>query len=171
MKRLFNCFLLIIFLTVAGCALFPNCALAMLRQHHDAPGVLRYHSQVSIKDDNGYSWQVLLFRKNKLGEKEDINLRLVGFPGVYDFSHPQDLEIITSEGKLLNATDIYAEVSPAPNVGEYSFTRVLPELWNNKSANFKSVKLLLPLQGEKSLNLDISSDLVTEWQWFVDEFE
>ncbi|MFN6565631.1 hypothetical protein [Dendronalium sp. ChiSLP03b] len=43
-------------LTLYGWGMEP--AQALLRQHHDSPSVLRYHSQVSIKDEFGYAWQI-----------------------------------------------------------------------------------------------------------------
>jgi len=36
-------------------------AQALLRQHHDTPGVLRYHSQVSIPDEKGYAQARITF--------------------------------------------------------------------------------------------------------------
>ncbi|MGD1875354.1 MAG: DUF3122 domain-containing protein [Mastigocoleus sp.] len=168
MKTLFRYCLVIIFLTIAYGGLFTENASATLRQHQDAPGILRYHSQVSIKDKLGYSWQVLLFRKNKPGETEKINLRLVGFPGIYNFSHPQDLEILTSRGKLLTADDIYAKISPAANVGEYNFTNLVTELL--PTPGNQSIELILPLQDQQTITLDISSNLLTEWQWLINDF-
>ncbi|TVP61480.1 MAG: hypothetical protein EA343_14195 [Nodularia sp. (in: Bacteria)] len=49
---------MLIALTFGGCGM--ESAQALLWQHHDSPGVLRYHSQISIKDEKGYAWQVLL---------------------------------------------------------------------------------------------------------------
>ncbi|MEB3182212.1 MAG: DUF3122 domain-containing protein [Nostocaceae cyanobacterium] len=141
---------------------FPNSADALLRQHQDAPGVMRYHSQVSIKDDLGYSWQVVLFKLFLPGEPTSINLRLVGFPGVVEFTHPQSLEILTAKGKLLTAADVYAEKSPAPNVGEYRFTDVL-----NTLSSTERLKLFLPLRGVPPLVLKIPEVVVLEWQWLV----
>ncbi|MBW4666845.1 MAG: DUF3122 domain-containing protein [Cyanomargarita calcarea GSE-NOS-MK-12-04C] len=154
--------LLIIFLILSSGAFFSDSALALLRQHHDAPGVLRYHSQVSIKDDFGYTWQVVLYKLFQPGKSEEINLRLVGFPGVVEFAHPQNLEILTAKGKLLSASDVYAKTSPAPNVGEYKLTDVLQKL-----PSTDSLKIYLPIQREKPLVLNISNAVVTEWQWLV----
>jgi hypothetical protein len=69
-------------------------AQALLRQHHDSPGVLRYHSQVSIKDEKGYAWQVLLFKQNYISAVKELRLRLVAFPGVVEVVHPQPLSSI-----------------------------------------------------------------------------
>ena len=111
-KLLKRCFIIAIFLLITiG---FPTQeSVAMLRQHHDAPGVLRYHSQVSIKDKQEYNWQVLLFKKINPGVKQELDLRIVGFPGIFEFSHPHSLEIITASGKFLSASDVFATSSPA----------------------------------------------------------
>lgn len=158
-----RCFAIgILLLIVIG--LTTQESTAMLRQHHDAPGVLRYHSQVSIKDKLEYNWQVLLFKKINPGAKQDLNLRIVGFPGVFEFSHPHSLEIITASGKLLNAYDVYATSSPAPNVGEYNLTDVLPKL-----TTIESLQLNLPLLGKEKKILEIPQAVVTEWQLLVTE--
>ncbi|MEO1764582.1 MAG: DUF3122 domain-containing protein [Cyanobacteria bacterium J06629_18] len=164
-KLLRYCFIIIILIfTTTGFT--TKESVAMLRQHHDAPGVLRYHSQVSIKDKQEYNWQVLLFKKIKPGVKQELYLRIVGFPGVFEFSHPHSLEIITKSGKLLNASDVYAISSPASNVGEYSLTDVLPKL-----TEVESLKLKLPLLGKNNKILKIPKSVVSEWQLLVTEID
>ncbi|MEO1432626.1 MAG: DUF3122 domain-containing protein [Cyanobacteria bacterium J06632_19] len=160
-----RCFTIIILIFIA-IGFTTQESIAMLRQHHDAPGVLRYHSQVSIKDKQEYTWQVLLFKKIHPGAKQELNLRIVGFPGVFKFSHPHSLEIITASGKLLNASDVYANSSPAPNVGEYSLTDVLPKL-----TEVESLKLNLPVSGKKQEVLEIPEAVVSEWQLLVTEVD
>ena len=163
--RLCRCCLIILFLVTINLVSMPKKTLALLRQHHEAPGVLRYHSQVSIKDDSGLAWQVVLYKKNDPGTTENINLRLVGFPDVVKISHPRSLEILTQNGKLLSAVDAYAQTSPAPNVGEYKLTNIL-----NQLATTDSLELYIPLQGAKNITLKIPSNVVTEWQWLLTDF-
>ncbi|AFY56125.1 Protein of unknown function (DUF3122) [Rivularia sp. PCC 7116] len=160
-----RCFTIIILIFIA-IGFTSQESIAMLRQHHDAPGVLRYHSQVSIKDKQEYTWQVLLFKKINPGVKQELNLRIVGFPGVFEFFHPHSLEIITASGKFLNASDVYANSSPAPNVGEYSLTDVLPKL-----TEVESLKLNLPVSGKEQKVLEIPEEVVTEWQLLVTEVD
>lgn len=164
-KLLRRCFVIVI-LVLIGIGLTTQESTAMLRQHHDTPGVLRYHSQVSIKDKQGYTWQVLLFKKINNGAKQDLNLRLVGFPNVFEFSHPHSLEIITAGGKLLSASDVYASSSPAPNVGEYNLTNVFPKL-----TTVESLQLNLPLLGKEKDILEIPKAVVIEWQLLVTEVD
>lgn len=163
--RLWGYWLIVLLVVAINLVSMPEEGLALLRQHHEAPGVLRYHSQVSIKDDSGLAWQVVLYKKNNPGAGENINLRLVGFPGVVEISHPQQLEILTRNGKLLTAIDAYAENSPAANVGEYELTNILSQL-----ATTDSLELYIPLQAKKNLTLKIPSNVVTEWQWLLTDF-
>ena len=160
-----RCFIILIFLLIT-IGFTTQESTAMLRQHHDAPGVLRYHSQVSIKDKQEYNWQVLLFKKIKPGVKQELDLRIVGFPGIFEFSHPHSLEIITASGKLLSAFDVFATSSPASNVGEYSLTDILPKL-----NTVESLKLNLPLLGEEKKILEIPKAVVSEWQLLVTEID
>lgn len=141
-------------------------AHALLRQHHDLPGVLRYHSQVSIKDEKGYTWQVVLFKYNYDNPVKELRLRLVGFPGVVEFIHPQTLEIETAGGKLLSASDVYAVTAPALNVGEYKFSDVLTKL-----STTDALKLYVPVSSGQRLVLNIPKAVVTEWQWLVTEID
>lgn len=162
-KLLFTCCLLILAILITW-GTVTDKATAILRQHHDAPGVLHYHSQVSIKDKTGHAWQILLFKVFDKDQLKDINLRLVGFPGVVEFTHPQSLEILTAQGKLLLASDVYTESSPASNVGEYKFTNILPQLTTTEG-----LKLYLPLQKAQHCVLQIPQNVVTEWQLLVTE--
>lgn len=145
--------------------LFAPSATALLRQHQESPGVMRYHSQASILDETGHAWQIILYKVKNPGASLDINLRLVGFPGVVKFIHPQSLEVVTSPGKLLSAPDVYALSSPAPNVGEYKLTAIL-----NKLPTTKSLKLNLPLEGSDT-QIKIPANVITEWQMLVTEFD
>lgn len=159
----YSIFSTIVILATFG--LFAPTAFAVLRQHHEAPGILRYHSQASIKDNTGHAWQVVLYKVRNPGASQDINLRLIGFPGVAEFSHPQPLEIITAQGKLLTASDVYAQNSPAPNVGEYKVTKIL-----NQLPTINSLKLDLPLTTEQS-RLTIPQNVIIEWQMLITDFD
>jgi Protein of unknown function (DUF3122) len=157
---------LVVLLALNLCGWGVESAQALLRQHHDSPDVLRYHSQVSIKDEFGYTWQVLLFKQNYNNPVKDLRLRLVGFPGVVEIAHPQPLEIEAAGGKLLLASDAYALRAPASNVGEYELTNVLAKL-----PTTDALKLYVPVKSEKPLVLNIPNSVVTEWQWLVTEID
>jgi len=155
---------LVLCLLLGQVALMSEPAAAVLRQHQDAPGVMRYHSQQSLPDELGNAWQVVLFKQITLGQPTRFNLRLVGFPGLAELTHPQLLEITTSGGKVLTAPDVFPQGAPAPNVGQYDFTDILNQLGTDDSLLFS-----VPLKGEKTLALKIPQPLVTEWQWLADE--
>ncbi len=140
-------------------------AAAILRQHQDAPGIMRYHSQQSLPDEAGNAWQVVLFKQITLGQPTLLNLRLVGFPGIAQLIHPQSLEITTASGQVLTAPDVFPEGAPAPNVGQYNFTHVLTQLSNTDSLTLSS-----PVKADKAIALKIPQPLVVEWQWLVTEF-
>ncbi len=154
----------VLFLLLGQFALTQQPAAAVLRQHQDEPGIMRYHSQESLRDQSGNAWQVLLFKQITPGKPILFNLRLVGFPGIAEFTHPQPLEITTVEGQILIAVDVFAQGSPAPNVGQYNFTDVLTKLRENDS-----LTLSVPLKGEQTLSLKIPQPLVVEWQWLANE--
>ena len=141
-------------------------AVAVLRQHQDAPGIMRYHSQESLKDKSGRTWQVVLFKKIIPGQPTRLNLRLVGFPGMAEFTHPQFLEIATAGGKLLTAPDVFAQAAPAPNVGQYDVTDVFAKLQADES-----LTLSIPLNHGQPLSLTIPKSLVIEWQLLITEIE
>jgi hypothetical protein len=155
---------LVLFLLLGQVVLTQEPAMAVLRQHQDEPGVMRYHSQQSLPDESGNTWQVVLFKQLTPGQPTLIYLRLVGFPGIAEFTHPQTLTINAAGGQILTAADVFAQSSPAPNVGQYDVTDVLTKLRADES-----LKLLVPLKGEQILSLEIPQSLVVEWQWLVTE--
>lgn len=141
-------------------------AIALLRQHHETENVLRYHAQDSLKDRDGNTWQVLLFPDSLHSVETAYYLRLVGFPGINSFVHPQSLEVLTSEGKILTAPDSYVTGAPAPNVGQYTMTTIIDRIPNKGS-----LKLSTPLKGDRELSLKIPAKVVAEWQLLTREIE
>ncbi|MEM8721032.1 MAG: DUF3122 domain-containing protein [Cyanobacteria bacterium P01_G01_bin.39] len=160
--RLFNLALAV----ALGLLTICSPAYALLRQHHETPNVLRYHAQDSLKDRDGNTWQVLLFPDNRFNSSTTYYLRLVGFPGVNSFIHPQSLEILTNQGKILTAADAYAESAPAPNVGQYNLTPIVAQL-----TSAKSLKLSLPLNNQRQLALKIVPEVLAEWRLLTQELE
>lgn len=154
---------LVLVLLLGQLAFTKEPAMAVLRQHQDEPGVMRYHSQQSLLDASGNAWQVVLFKQITPGQPIRFNLRLVGFPGIAELTHPQPLEISTASGQVLTAADVFGEESPAPNVGQYNFTEVLSKLQKG------SLTLSVPLKSKETLCLKIPESLVTEWQWLETE--
>ena len=159
---LFN---LVLILTLS-CSFASLPATALLRQHHETENVLRYHAQDSLKDRDGNTWQVLLFPDNSKSTATTYYLRLVGFPDLNSFIHPQSLEILTSQGKVLTAADSYPESAPAPNVGQYDLTPIVTQIPNRGS-----LKLSIPLANNRELALKIPSEVLAEWHLLTQEIE
>ena len=146
--------------------LFSAPANALLRQHHETTNVLRYHARDSLRDRDGNTWQVLLFPEHSDRDSStSYYLRLVGFPGVNSFIHPQSLEIMTKD-KILMAQDVYTDLAPAPNVGQYNLTPIMSQL----PAKGK-LKLAVPLDNYRELALKIPSEVLEEWQLLFQEIE
>lgn len=158
-------FSLILIFTSSWLTICPP-AEALLRQHHETPNVLRYHAQDSLKDRDGNTWQVVLFPDSRQKPITSYYLRLVGFPGVNSFLHPQSLEILTDQGQILTARDAYAQSAPAPNVGQYDLTSIVTQLPLKGS-----LKLAVPLQNHRELALKISPKVLEEWQLLIKEIE
>ena len=154
-------------------------ALALLREHHQSPGVLRYHAQHSIKDKQQRAWQVILFPEDRGSTVSKYYLRLVGFPDLVEFMHPRPLEIVTSKGNVLIAPDTFADATPSPNVGQYEVTDILSQLTNEGS--LKLIFSLLqsdrkaldavraaPRRGQnrsvRDVTLKITPAMIAEWQ-------
>lgn len=160
-KVIFVILLSILFFITSN--LFVSPTLALLREHHQSPGVLRYHAQHSLKDKQQRAWQIILFPEDKEQTNIKYYLRLVGFPGLVEFRHPQSLEMITSEGDVLIASDVFAQDTPASNVGQYDVTEVLSQLPSRGS-----VKLIFSLlkydNTVQDMALRIPSTIVTEWR-------
>lgn len=133
-------------------------ALASIRQMEEAPGQVLIQSRHTLKDNRGSSWQVVLFKRNKADGSSMIHLRLVDFPGLADFAHPQPLTITTDAGDLFKAEDMFAEKSPAANVGEFDLQNILPQLPVTK------LNLFLEIKGDDSTKLSIPPEVVLEWQ-------
>ncbi len=134
-------------------------AWAAIRQQEEAPGQILYQSRHRLKDSANRSWQFVLFKQVKNEQVQEINLRIVGFPGKVDFKHPEPLTIITRQGKVLQAQDSFAQNAPAANVGQYDFQQILEKLSINTT-----ISLELNLKSSPKLQLDIPSEVLLEWQ-------
>ncbi|MEB3827858.1 DUF3122 domain-containing protein [Phormidium sp. CCY1219] len=162
-RQIFSKLLLLgalVLLLFAGISYFAAPpAAASIRQTQEAPGQTLYQSRHSLRDRAGHSWQLILFKRVKSGEVASVNLRLVGFPGMAEVAHPQPLQINTDQGKVFSAPDLFAEESPAPNVGQYDLKGVLLQLPTTQPAI-----LSVPLVGDRSLDLPVPPPVLLEWQ-------
>lgn len=132
-------------------------AAASVEKEYEAPGQVLYKSRHSLRDRSGSPWQFIFFKRYTGDELSDINLRVVGFPGVGEVAHPQPLKISTSRVEF-TAEDMFAKKSPAPNVGQYDLREILPQL-----PTTESLRVLIPNQ-ESGYPVRLPPSLVLEWQ-------
>lgn len=133
-------------------------AFASIRQMEEAPGQILVQSRHTLKSDRGDAWQVVLFKRTKADGSSTIHLRLVDFPGLANFAHPQPLTITTNKGNSFKAEDVFAEKAPAANVGEFDVQNILSQLPTTK------LNLSLPMKGDRSTQLSIPPEVVLEWR-------
>lgn len=138
-------------------------AIAVLTQIEQTSGEVLYRSQVRLDDNLGKVWQVILFKPSYPGEISNINLRLVGFPGSIELIHPQSLRITTNTGKMWNAHDIFIDGAPAPTIGQYDFTEILPQL------PLEPLNLSITLPGTKFVNISVPVHVVKEWKSIINK--
>jgi hypothetical protein len=147
---------LLVFISLDNLTTQP--ALASVRQMEEAPGQILIQSRHTLEDNQGDTWQVVLFKRTKADGSSMIHLRLVDFPGLADFAHPQALTITTNKGDSFKAEDVFAEQAPAANVGEFDVQNILTQLPVTK------LNLSLAMKGDNSPQLSIPSEVVLEWQ-------
>ncbi|MTJ50842.1 DUF3122 domain-containing protein [Dolichospermum sp. UHCC 0259] len=149
----------LIFLGLAN--LSSEKVIAAVTQIGKPPEEVIYRSQVKLDDQSGKVWQIVLFKQVYSDQPSNINLRLVGFPGSAELIHPQPLRITTNTGKLWNANDIFLKEAPAPTIGQYNLTEILPQLPP------ESLTLSIPLPGKNFINITVPIHVVKEWQSLI----
>lgn len=142
---------------------------AAIRQLEEAPGKTVYQSDVSqsrqiLKDQQGRSWQAIAFQRTFPDRADSIYLRLVGFPGTVNIDHSQPLVLTNSMGKVLTAADVSHDMftdqaQMEPDIGQYDLQPILMQL---ESAI--PLRLILPTLDQSEISLNVSPDVVEEWQ-------
>lgn len=133
-------------------------ALAAIRQQQEVPGQILYQSRHRLRDKANNSWQLVLFKRIKNEQVQDISLRIVGFPGEAEFDHPQSLTIKTQDKKF-QADDLFSEKSPAANVGQYDLKSILSQL-----SPRGAVYLTFNLKNPPTIDLLVPPEVILEWQ-------
>ncbi|HAC66123.1 MAG TPA: hypothetical protein DCF68_21965 [Cyanothece sp. UBA12306] len=153
--------LIILILCFAFSIVSVHQAIASIKKITEASGQILYKSKQSWKDQAGNAWQVVLFKRIKDNETQKINLRLVGFPGVTEFNHPQELTIKVRDDLILTAPDVFVNnaQSPSPNVGQYDFNSLVDQL---EISNFWL--LTLPVKGDQQTQIRIPYFILKQWE-------
>ena len=139
----------------------PGAAIAAVRSLEEVPGQIVYQSRQTVKDQRGYSWQAIAFKRLRADGQTTLHLRLVGFPGAVTIEHGQPLRLTNSLGKALTAVE--ADSPTVANVGEYDLLPVLSQLQPELP-----LQLTIPTVIGEGRNLWISPFLVREWQTLSD---
>lgn len=149
--------MLVILVSFGG--LTSERAIALISQQEEAPRQMLYQARHNLRDETGNIWKLVFYKRTKAGEIDSINLRLIGFPGSVEFSHPQPLTLITNNGKVIEAGDGFAEQSPGGNLGEYNFKKIVSELPKNEA-----LSLQLPIKNQGRVEMKIPLAVILEWQ-------
>ncbi len=150
--------ILTILLLMSVSLLTAEPAIAAISQVEEAPGQILYRSQNSLQDQDGKTWQVILFKQLQPNQSQSLDLRLVGLPGTAEVTHPKALNILSGRGQVLQAPDVFGEEAPAPTVGQYEMQAAVSQL------TLDDVVLEIPLAGSQAVILPIPRSVVREWQ-------
>lgn len=156
-KRILLRFLVVLLIFSVTFAI-PRSAEAIVSKQQETPEQTLYQSRHTLQDNLNNSWQVVLFKRLKNGKTNQIELRLVGFPGKVEFTHPQELEIIT-DGQAFQASDRFSESAPGLNVGQFDLKEILPQLVTEQTITLK-----LPLNNQQSSTIQVPFPVMLEWQ-------
>ncbi|MBE9240167.1 DUF3122 domain-containing protein [Synechocystis salina] len=156
--KIFTVAVLSLGLWLAWATFWPGATPALVRQTTEKPGQTLTQSRQSLRDQEGNTWQVVLFKRVKATGETETNLRLVGFPGVISFRHPAPLVVQDNDGNTVNLTDLLAAESPGENVGQFLVTADFAKLEMNGIW-----ALDLPLK-EGNQQIKVPYFVLQEWQ-------
>ncbi len=153
------------FIIVIGSLMWaaPN-AFATFTQHEEMPGQILFKAKQTLSDQEGYSWQVIVFRQVYPNRHDDVYLRLVGFPGMVAIEHDQPLVLRNKKGDSFLVQPDPGEltknrISPDFHVGQYRLEELVAQL--NPTVDWQAV---IPTKNPKGRVLKIPSTLIQEWQ-------
>lgn len=156
--------LLILMLSFGMILLFIQPVDAVIRETKESAHQILYQSRQTWRDNDKNPWQIIFFKRINDGRSSQINLRLVGFPDLIEFAHPQPLTIKIRDDLIVTVPDTFNNQTKAyaPNVGQYDFMPILDQLESN---NFWLLEL--PLKDRKSNTLKIPYFILEEWQKII----
>ena len=157
-------FLLIILCCISLILGNTQPALASIHAYPISTNQIMYRSQQSLRDSRDNSWQLVLYKTVNFGKVETLHLRLVGFPGLAEIAHPENLQITTANDKVWEAEDALINSSFPTNVGEYDFLEVMKQLDREMP-----LWLTIPLKGVPTLELVVPPFAVKEWIQLLDK--
>ena len=148
------------------CLLFVQPAYAVVRESKIPPNILLYKSIQTWRDQAKNPWQLIFFKEIKGDNQPTLNLRLVGFPDLFEFEHPQPLTLKIREDLTLKVPDVFASDKAAfsPNMGQYNFNGIVDKLESN---NFWVLEL--PLKDGDVSTIKVPYFILEEWKKVIDK--
>ncbi|MDR7897379.1 DUF3122 domain-containing protein [Thermosynechococcus sp. JY1334] len=151
MKRWQGWLLVILLVIPLWLAVSPSSP-AMIRTIEEAPNQVVVQSRHQLRDNRGFTWQVILFSR-----RDQLQLRLVGFPEQYHFRHPDPLLLITAKGQTLTAVDDFPKADSVANVGQFDLLPLVPRLPQSEPL------VLRPPLEEQGIEIAVPAAVVIEW--------
>ncbi len=131
---------------------------ALIRTITEAPNQVVIQSRHQLTDEAHATWQVILFAR-----RDQLQLRLVGFPERYHFRHPQPLALAPGNGELWLAADDFPKADTVANVGQFDVKPLAEQLLRRHFPANQPLTLTLPLaEGER--HLTVPNPILLEWQ-------
>ncbi|MDJ0657996.1 MAG: DUF3122 domain-containing protein [Crocosphaera sp.] len=148
------------------CLLFVQPVYAVVRESKIPPNILLYKSIQTWRDQAKNPWQLIFFKEIKGDNQPTLNLRLVGFPDLFEFEHPQPLTLKIREDLTIKVPDVFASDKDAfsPNMGQYNFNGILDKLESN---NFWLLEL--PLKDGDVSTIKVPYFILEEWKKVIDK--
>jgi hypothetical protein len=144
----------------------PQPAVASIHKYPESTMQTMYRSQQSLQDDRDRAWQLILFKRMKLGQLDSVHLRLVGFPGKTEVARTQPLKITTRSKEVWTANNLVEQLELPVNVGEYDLLKVMAQLDTDLP-----LQLELSLHNGEATKLLVPPFVVREWRSLMDEVE
>ena len=158
-KRILSVSLVSLFLWGSGLIL-P--VFASIHTYPEANQQVLYRSRLSAPDTQNQAWQLILFKRVQAGQVKEFQLRLVGFPGQVEISHPASLSIEDSHGHVWSISDMTQnELQIAPvqsSVGQYDMLPLMGEL-----TQAQRLDLQIPLLDQSTRRVAVPQSMVREW--------
>ena len=139
-----------------------SSALASIHTYPEQNQQTLYRSRLSAPDNEHQAWQIILFKRVQAGQVKAFQLRLVGFPGQVELSHPASLLLEDSHNHTWDIKDITAEdpqIAPVQSsVGQYNMMDFMGELTQAQRLDIE-----IPLNQSQTRRLTVPQSMVREW--------
>jgi len=137
-------------------------AWASIHEYPEGTEQVMQRSLQTLRDSSDRAWQLVLFKRTKAGQTQMVHLRLIGFPGTVELTHPGVIHLATLRGdKDWQAEEVLEGVPHAAHIGEYDVMEFMRQL----DADLP-LKLTLPL-AEADQQIVLPPYVIKEWRQVV----